>query len=256
MIIDEVIWEIINNGHCSFKTKLETNTFCKNEHNVTGLCNRTSCPLSNSKYATIIEEKGVCYLTYKTAERAHTPKDLWEKIKLDKSYNKALEQIDELLKYWPEFLIHKCKQRFTRYRQVLVKKRKMKLHNKEIYEVVSRKAEKREKSRGKKAEKAALVEEHIEQELMNRLKEGKYNEFLNINPDLFNKILDNEGITEKDTTLDYDDQELGNVFIADLANEEVELEQEEKKSKVLKKKRKLNIEYEEGNYNEKQLQYN
>lgn len=255
MIVDEVIWEIINNGHCSFKSKLNTNVFCRNEHNVTGLCNRNSCPLSNSRYATILEEKGVCYLTYKTVERAHTPKDLWEKVKLDKSYNKALEQIDEVLQYWPEFLKHKCKQRFTRYRQVLVKKRKMKLENKEIYEVVSRKAEKREKARGKKAEKAALVENHIEQELLNRLKEGKYNEIHNIDPELFKKIIDENEVNERDTTMDYDDNEFDNIFIADLKDEEEELEKVTKKDKLLKKKRRLNIEYEDE-VNSKQLQMN
>ena len=59
----------------------------------------------------------------KTAERAHTPKELWESIKLDPSYNKALEQIDNELKYWPNFLKHKCKQRFTRLRQILIKRK-------------------------------------------------------------------------------------------------------------------------------------
>ena len=220
MIVDEVIWEIINNEHCSFKSKLETNIFCRNEHNVTGLCNRNSCPLANSRYATVREEKGACYLLIKTAERAHTPKDLWEKIKLDKSYNKALEQIDEQLQYWPEFLKHKCKQRFTRYRQVLVKKRKMKLNDTEIMEVVSRKAEKREKSRGKKAIKAALIENHIEEELLNRLKDGKYNEFMNINPESFNNILENKGTeVEEEYDEDYDldllDEDIDNVFVSD-----------------------------------------
>lgn len=222
MIVDEVIWEIINNGHCSFKTKTETNVFCRNEHNVTGLCNRNSCPLANSRYATITEEKGACYLQIKTAERAHTPKNLWEKIKLNKSYNTALEEIDEQLMYFPEFLKHKCKQRFTRYRQVLVRKRRLKLRDTGEYEVVSRKATKREKSRGKKAEKAALVENHIEIELLNRMKEGKYDDIMNINRKLFEKVLNSEEVHEKNQEFNEDD--LDNVFISDLNKEEEELE--------------------------------
>mmetsp|Transcript_12452 Transcript_12452/g.52622 ORF Transcript_12452/g.52622 Transcript_12452/m.52622 type:complete len:102 (-) Transcript_12452:947-1252(-) len=57
---DEIVWQIINQGHCSYKVKTSAETFCRNKYSVTGLCNRSSCPLSNSRYATILEDEGEC----------------------------------------------------------------------------------------------------------------------------------------------------------------------------------------------------
>ena len=61
---DELIWSSISLNFCSYKVKLrqQKQAFCKNEYNVTGLCNRQSCPLANSRYATVREEKGFLQL--------------------------------------------------------------------------------------------------------------------------------------------------------------------------------------------------
>jgi len=113
------------------------------------LCNRTHCPLANSRYATVREEKGIIYLFLKTAERCDFgtsivlvelinyyqyffcrsvyPKRQWEKIKLSRNFQKAIQQMNEHMLYWPGPLKSMCKQRFVRITQYLIRMRKLKL---------------------------------------------------------------------------------------------------------------------------------
>ena len=171
---DEVIWQVINQGFCSFKVKTTTQTFCKHPQNVTGLCNRSSCPLANSRYATVMEHDGRCYLYTKTIERAHLPASMWEKRRLPAKYSDALALIDRELAYWPNFLLHKCKQRLTKIHQYLIRSRRLALKANTRLVTVNRKVERRERVREAKAEKAARLSNAISAELIARLQAGTY----------------------------------------------------------------------------------
>ncbi|KAJ3458182.1 hypothetical protein MRS44_012291 [Fusarium solani] len=213
MASDEIIWQIINQQFCSFKLKTEKKqNFCRNEHNVTGLCNRQSCPLANSRYATVRQHptKQTLYLYMKTIERAHLPSKMWERIKLSNNYNKALEQIDQRLIYWPKFLIHKCKQRLTRLTQVQIRMRRIAAEEERLGEKLvpklAPKVKHREQARERKAEAAAKLERTIERELVERLRQGAYGDQpLNVSEDIWKKVLnamERDGQGQRDKDLD------------------------------------------------------
>lgn len=222
---DEIIWQVINQQFCSFKLKTtKEQNFCRNEYNVTGLCSRQLCPLANAKYATIKRVDGKLYLYMKTAERAHTPAKLWERVKLSKNYTKALEQVDLHLLYWRKFLIHKCKQRLTRLTQVGITERRLALKEEERHYVgIAPKVKKREQTRERKALVAAKIEKNIEKELLERLKLGAYGDQpLNVDEKVWRKVL---GTVEELEDVDQDE-------IDEEAYDDVELEDEEDDSDV------------------------
>lgn len=219
---DEVIWQVIRHNHCSFMAKIETGKFCRNPYNVTGICNRSSCPLANSRYTTIRDHDGVFYLYMKTIERAHQPNQLWERVKLPRNYEKALEIIDKNLMYWPKFLVHKTKQRLTKMTQMRIRMRKLALKTREKIMTTPRKEKKREARREEKAEKAAVLDKSIEKELLERLKRGVYGDIYNYPADKYNEILDKEQLAADDIEEDEEEAEIEYVEGYDDLEEEEE----------------------------------
>lgn len=213
---DEMIWSIVNNQFCSFKTtigtaKSEKRQFCKHPYSVTGLCNRTSCPLANSRYATVREEGGRVSLFVKTVERAHSPKNLWEKISLSRNYGRALKQLDEHLAFFPKAQIHRNKQRLTKIHQYLLRMRKIRLKElagkRQSMVGINRKVEQREGRREKKALVAAKVEKNIEKELVERLARGTYGDIYNFPEAPYRKALEEAEEREEEDEEEMEEEE-------------------------------------------------
>lgn len=249
---DEMIWNVINHQFCSFQTTLEKalsdhTKFCKHPYSVTGLCNRTSCPLANSRYATIREEQGKISLYMKTVERAHSPKNLWERIQLSRNYTKAMAQLDEHLQHFPKVLVHRNKQRLTKIHQYLIRMRKIELKHRSGRKAkvvgVHRKIEQREERRERKALVAAKIETALEKELTERLAKGAYGDIYNFPEAPYQKAMakatakadekeeeedDDEEATEMESEYDDEDEDSAMVeYVEDFESDDEDEEEEE-----------------------------
>ena len=234
---DEIIWSTINQQFCSFKLKLDKSkvqTFCRNENNLTGFCNRQSCPLANSRYATVRPDPATqaLYLYIKTPERVHLPSQWWEKIRLPNNYEKALAVVDDKLMYWSKFYIHKCKQRLTRLTQVAIRTRRIAKEEERLGEKLvpklASKVRRREDTRERKAESAAKVERAVERELLERLRSGAYGDRpINVEENVWKKVLKGLERAEKGTELEEEEedqeQEIDNEveYVSDLEESEL-----------------------------------
>lgn len=199
-----------------------------------------TCPLANSNYATILPKKGKLYLHIKTAERSHLPSKMWEVIELSQNYQKALEQIDELLPYWKPIQIHRCKQRLGKLTEMIRRMRKLRLKEAESSEridVIKKKTERRDLKRMQKSENRANIQNEIENELLERIKIGTYG-------DLY------EGLKEEKLKkqLEMEDEAMGDIeefIIENIDSEDLLEEEDEEISKDSKKiKKKISLAYE------------
>lgn len=174
----------------------------------------------------------------KTIERAHTPKNMWEKIKLPADYIKAFEIVSTQLEHFPKYLNHRNKQRLTKIHQMLIRMRKLKLNANKKYVPIDTKVEQRDKRREAKALKAAQLEKAIEKELLERLKQSTEEGIFNYPERQFNSVLNKASNKYKE---DNDDEIEDPDEVSEEEEEELEEELEEEEEE--EEDGELNIQY-------------
>lgn len=174
VISDELIWQILDKQFCSYKRTGIDQDMCSHPLNVYQVCKRIFCPLSNSRYATIIEKKGKIYLLLKSPEKTHLPNQQWDKILLSENYEQGLKDIDALLQFWDHRVRRRCKIRFTKIKLYLRRMRRLRMSIRPGLTHFKKRQERRLDSREERALNVAKVENRIQEELLNRLRTGVY----------------------------------------------------------------------------------
>lgn len=203
---DSLIWDTLSISNCCFKIKTPTILLCRDPHNVNGICSRKSCPLANSQYSTVILKDGKITLYTKTAERAHMPSKLWDKVDLPEDFAEAEKIIDYELMYWDKWMIDKVKERFIRLTEVLENQRRIRMEENTVRVVpIKMKLERRNLSRETRALNVAHIQLSVKEELKRKLKAGEYGEIYNIQQEEFEDVA--EEIEEPTVFVDESDFE-------------------------------------------------
>jgi protein MAK16 len=191
-------------------------------------------------------------LCIKSPERSHLPSQNWEKITLDANQSKAMDQVDLYLQFWDKRSIKRCKIRYQKIQTYLKRMRKIRMNPTPTVQIFKKRYEKRLDKREKRALGVAHIENKIQAELLERLRQGVYGDLYKFKPKEGSKEeqeeeeeLDEEELPYVPDYSDFDVVSEGE-DLEDIYNEYEDMDEEQVRiqNDKPKKRRHLEIEYE------------